>query len=189
MYLIVGLGNPGDKYEGTRHNAGFSVIDELEDRFRIEVRTREHRALTGKGVIGGQKVILAKPQTYMNASGDSVAELAAYYKLPPEQILVIFDDISLDVGQLRIRSKGSAGGHNGIKSIIARLGSEGFPRIKVGVGDKPQQTDLADHVLGHFRGEDRDRILDGIRDAGTAVEVFLSEGIAEAMNRFNAKKR
>ena len=189
MYLIAGLGNPGTKYEGTRHNAGFSVMEELEDRFHIPIQTREHRALTGKGVSGKEKVILAKPQTYMNASGDSIAELAAYYRIAPEQVLVIFDDISLDVGQLRIRAKGSAGGHNGIKSIIARLGTEAFPRIKVGVGAKPEQMDLADHVLGHFRGEDRDRILDGIKDAADAVEVILSEGIAEAMNRFNSKKR
>ena len=151
MYIIIGLGNPTAQYEGTRHNVGFDVIDRLAEKYNIAVDTKKHRAYIGKGMIDGQKVILAKPQTYMNLSGESVRELAEYYKVDPEQeILVIYDDISLDVGQLRIRKKGSAGGHNGIKNIIAHLGTQVFPRIKVGVGEKPKNYDLADYVLGHF---------------------------------------
>ena len=188
MYLIAGLGNPGEKYEGTRHNVGFAVIDELEAKHHIPVQSKEHKALVGRGIIGGEKVLLVKPQTFMNLSGDAIAEIAAYYKIPVEEVLVIFDDISLPVGQLRLRQKGSAGGHNGIKSIIARLGSENFPRINVGVGDKPAQMDLADHVLGHFHGEEKSAIADGILGASKAVEVFLTDGMSEAMNRYNKKK-
>ena len=188
MYLIAGLGNPGEKYEGTRHNVGFAVIDELEAKHHIPVQSKEHKALVGRGIIGGEKVLLVKPQTFMNLSGDAIAEIAAYYKSPAEEVLVIFDDISLPVGQLRLRQKGSAGGHNGIKSIIARLGSENFPRIKVGVGDKPAQMDLADHVLGHVHGEEKSAIADGILGASKAVEVFLTDGMSEAMNRYNKKK-
>lgn len=189
MFLIAGLGNPERKYDGSRHNVGFAVMDELEARFRIPIQGREHKGLTGKGIIGGEKVILVKPQTYMNASGDCVGELASYYKIPPEQVLVIYDDINLDVGQLRIRMKGSAGGHNGMKSIIARLGSENFPRIRVGVGAKPAQMDLVDHVLGHFQGQDKIWIQDGVMDAAAAVELLLSQGIAAAMNRFNQARQ
>ena len=147
MLVIVGLGNPDDKYQGTRHNVGFDVIDLLAEKYNIAVDTKKHRAYIGKGIIGGQKVILAKPQTYMNLSGESVRSLVEYYKVDPEtELLIIFDDISLDVGQLRIRKKGSAGGHNGIKNIIANLGTSVFQRIKVGVGEKPKGYDLAEGI-------------------------------------------
>ena len=151
MFIIVGLGNPTDEYKGTRHNAGFDVIDAIADKYNIAVTERKSRAFCGKGIIEGQKVILVKPQTYMNLSGESVRGITDYYKVDTEtELLVVFDDISLDIGQLRIRKKGSAGGHNGIKNIIANLGTSVFQRIKVGVGEKPKEYDLADYVLGHF---------------------------------------
>ena len=188
MFIIAGLGNPEQKYNGTRHNVGFAVLDELAEKNHIPLQIRENKGLVGKGIMEGEKVLLVKPLTYMNASGDCIAELASYYKTEPEQILVIYDDINLDVGQLRIRSKGSAGGHNGIKSILARLGSENFPRIRVGVGAKPEQMDLVDHVLGRFQGQEKIWIEDGIRDAALAAELILREGIPAAMNRFNGAK-
>ena len=144
MYIIAGLGNPTKEYEGTRHNVGFDVIDRLSERYNIDVTMEKHRALIGKGMIAGQKVILVKPQTYMNLSGESIRSVIDYYKVDPEkELIVIYDDISLGVGQLRIRAKGSAGGHNGIKNIIAHLGGQVFPRIKVGVGEKPPKYDLS----------------------------------------------
>ena len=162
MFVIVGLGNPTAQYEGTRHNAGFDVIDVLAEKYNISVDARKCRAFCGKGVIAGQKVLLVKPQTYMNLSGESVGGIVNYYKIDPESdLLVIYDDISLDVGQLRIRKKGSAGGHNGIKSIIAHLGTTVFPRIKVGVGEKPKNYDLADYVLGHFSKQERELMEEG----------------------------
>lgn len=189
MYIIVGLGNPTKEYEGTRHNAGFDVIDTIADQYNIEVSKREHQALTGKGVIEGQKVLLVKPQTYMNLSGESVRKLIDFYKIDPqEELLVIYDDISLDVGQLRIRKKGSAGGHNGIKSLIAHLGTMTFPRIKVGVGEKPKEYDLADYVLGHFSAEDRQKMQEGYQDAMKATAYILQDDIETAMNQFNKKK-
>ena len=166
MFIIAGLGNPTLQYEGTRHNVGFDVIDMLADRYNISVDGRKGRALIGKGMIGGQKVLLVKPQTYMNLSGESVRSLLDYYKVDEEQeLLVIYDDISLGVGQIRIRAKGSAGGHNGIKNIIAHLGGQVFPRIKVGVGEKPPKWDLADYVLGHFSKEEQEQIT--LKPGGT----------------------
>ena len=190
MYIIAGLGNPDRQYEGTRHNAGFDVIDRIAEKYDISVDTKKHRALIGKGIVGGQKVILAKPQTYMNLSGESIRSLVDYYKTDPEtELLVIYDDISLDVGQLRIREKGSAGGHNGIKNIIAHLGTQVFPRIKVGVGEKPKGYDLADYVLGHFSKAERELMEDGYAHAVTAAELIVTDQIREAMNRYNRKKR
>lgn len=189
MYIIIGLGNPTAQYEGTRHNVGFDVIDRLAEKYNIAVDTKKHRAYTGKGMIDGQKVILAKPQTYMNLSGESVRELAEYYKVDPEQeILVIYDDISLDVGQLRIRKKGSAGGHNGIKNIIAHLGTQVFPRIKVGVGEKPKNYDLADYVLGHFSKAEREQMEAGYDRAAEAVRLILAGETDAAMNQYNKKQ-
>ena len=148
MFVIVGLGNPTNEYAGTRHNVGFDVIDTLADKYNISVTERKSRAFCGKGIIAGQKVLLVKPQTYMNLSGESVRGIVDYFKIDTEaELLVIYDDISLDVGQLRIRKKGSAGGHNGIKNIIQHLGSNVFLRIKVGVGEKPKEYDLVDYVL------------------------------------------
>ena len=189
MFLIVGLGNPTKQYEKTRHNIGFDVMDALADKYNISISENKHKALCGKGVIEGMKVVLAKPQTYMNLSGESVAELVNYYKLDPEsELIVVFDDISLEPGNIRIRKKGSAGGHNGIKDIIRRLGTEKFIRIRVGVGAKPKDWDLADFVLGHFSDSDRKLVDEGINDAAEAVEMILSEGVDAAMNKYNRKK-
>lgn len=188
MYIIVGLGNPTSQYEGTRHNVGFDVIDALADKYNISVDGRKSRAFIGKGIIEGQKVILVKPQTYMNLSGESIRGLVDYYKIDEEQeLLVIYDDVSLDVGQLRIRKKGSAGGHNGIKSIIANLGTQVFPRIKVGVGEKPKKYDLADYVLGHFSKADREIMEEGYQKAVKAIEMILKGELEAAMNEYNRK--
>ena len=190
MFLIVGLGNPGKEYEHTRHNAGFDVIDALAEKYNISVTEKKHKALCGKGVIEGVKVILAKPQTFMNLSGESVSELIQYYKLDPEEeMIVIFDDISLAPGNIRIRKKGSAGGHNGIKNIIAQTGTQNFMRIKVGVGEKPKGWDLADHVLGHFSKEDRAKLEDAIVDAMGAAVLMLQDETDQAMNEYNSKKQ
>lgn len=190
MYLIVGLGNPGRQYEHTRHNAGFDVMDALADKYNISITEKKHKALYGKGVIDGQKVVLAKPQTFMNLSGESVAELLNYYKMDPEtEMIVVFDDISLPPGNIRIREKGSAGGHNGIKNIIAMTGTQNFMRVKVGVGEKPKGWDLADHVLGHFEKEDRGRFESAIPDAIAAITLMLEGNVAKAMNDFNGKKQ
>ena len=189
MYIIIGLGNPTAQYEGTRHNVGFDVIDRLGEKYNIAVDTKKHKAYIGKGMIDGQKVILVKPQTYMNLSGESVRELVDYYKVDAEEeVLVIYDDISLDVGQLRIRKKGSAGGHNGIKNIIAHLGTQVFPRIKVGVGEKPKNYDLADYVLGHFSKAERAQMEEGYYRATEAVRLILAGEIDAAMNQYNKKQ-
>ena len=188
MFIIVGLGNPTKEYEGTRHNVGFAVIDAIADKYNISVTERKGRAFCGKGIIEGQKVLLAKPQTYMNLSGESVRSLIDFYKIDEEEeLLVIYDDISLDVGQIRIRKKGSAGGHNGIKNIIAHLGTTIFQRIKVGVGEKPKEYDLADYVLGHFSKEEKADMEDGYKRVIEAVELILRGDIDSAMNQFNKK--
>ena len=190
MYIIAGLGNPDKQYEGTRHNVGFEVIDAIAGQYNISVDTRKHRAFIGKGIIGGQKVILAKPMTYMNLSGESIISLVDYYKVDIEQeLIIIYDDVSLGVGQLRIRAKGSAGGHNGIKSIIAHLGSQVFPRIKVGVGEKPPRYDLADYVLGHFTKAEHELMEEGYSQAVHAVEMITAGAIQAAMNEYNRKKK
>lgn len=190
MFIIAGLGNPTREYEGTRHNVGFDVIDRLTARYNIDVDVKKHRALIGKGMIAGQKVILAKPQTYMNLSGESIRSILDYYKVDPEtELIVIYDDISLDVGKLRIRAKGSAGGHNGIKNIIAHVGGSVFPRIKVGVGEKPPKYDLADYVLGHFSKAEQELMEEGYKDAVKAVEMIVSGDISGAMNEYNRKKK
>ena len=190
MYLVAGLGNPGERYAHTRHNVGFDVIDALADKYHIRVSERKHKALCGKGVVEGQKVVLAKPQTYMNASGESVGELLHYYKLAPDtELIVVFDDISLPPGQLRIRKKGSAGGHNGIKSIIACCGTQDFARVKVGVGGRPDGWDLADHVLGRFDAAERGQVELAIADAVEALGMMLCGCTDRAMNDFNGKRR
>ena len=190
MYLVVGLGNPGEKYAHTRHNVGFDVIDALAAKYNISISEKKHKALCGKGAVEGQNVMLAKPQTFMNLSGESVAELLHYYKLDPaDRLIVIFDDISLAPGQLRIRKKGSAGGHNGVKNIIAMCGTQDFARIKVGVGEKPDGWDLVDHVLGRFDAADREQVELAIADAISAAVMMLQGGVDQAMNDFNGKKR
>ena len=188
MYIIVGLGNPTKEYDKTRHNIGFMLIDELADRFDIHVTTIQHKALVGKGMINGQKVILAKPQTYMNLSGESVKELVDYYKVDPEsELIIISDDIDLPPGYIRVRPKGSAGGHNGLKNIIALTGTQEFNRVRIGVGKKPPKMDLADYVLGHFKEEDKEPMKNGINDAIDAIEMILEDKIDEAMNKHNKK--
>lgn len=189
MYIIVGLGNPKKEYDNTRHNIGFDVIDALADANRIGMTEKKHKAIIGKGIIAGQKVVLAKPQTYMNLSGESVRELVDYYKIDETvELVVISDDISLDVGQLRIRKKGSAGGHNGLKNIILHLGHDTFQRIKMGVGEKPKNYDLADYVLGHFSKEERLIMDDSVLDACKAIEMIINDDTDGAMNLFNKKK-
>lgn len=186
MYLIAGLGNPSSQYENTRHNVGFDAIDYVAKENNISIDTKKHKALIGKGVISGQKVILAKPQTFMNLSGESIREIVNYYNINPEtQLLVFFDDISLDVGRIRIRKKGSAGGHNGIKNIISQLGTQNFARVKIGVGDKPVYMDLVDYVLGHFSREERKIINEAICNVEEITKLILQDDFDRAMNLYN----
>lgn len=188
MFIIAGLGNPTKEYAGTRHNVGFDVIDVIAERNRICVMECKHKALIGRGYIDGQKVVLAKPQTFMNLSGESVRELVHYYKADAEsELIVIYDDVSLDVGQLRIRTKGSAGGHNGIKNIISQLGSDIFLRIKMGVGEKPKGYDLADYVLGRFNKKEREVMAESAGRAAEAVGYMLRDETNAAMNLYNKK--
>lgn len=188
MYIIAGLGNPGAKYGNTRHNIGFMVIDAIAEKNRISVTEKKHRALIGKGMIGGEKVLLVKPQTFMNLSGESIREIIDYYKIEEKtELIVISDDISLEPGALRIRKKGSAGGHNGLKNIILHLGHDEFQRIRLGVGGKPSGYDLADYVLGHFGEDDRKLIAQSVEQAAEAAEVMITEGPDKAMNQFNKK--
>ena len=188
MYVIVGLGNPGREYQNTRHNIGFDVIDALADVAGISVIERKHKAIVGKGVLDGQRVILVKPQTYMNLSGESVREVIDYYKVDETQeLIVISDDTSLDVGNIRVRKKGSAGGHNGLKNIIAHLGHDTFMRVKMGVGEKPKGYDLADYVLGHFTGDERKVMDEAAQTAIEAIRMMMGGEIDRAMNQFNRK--
>lgn len=188
MFIIAGLGNPKKEYDNTRHNIGFEAIDALADKYHISVTDVKNKALTGKGMIGGQKVILAKPLTFMNLSGESIRPLADYYKIDVQsELIVISDDISLPPGQIRIRKQGSAGGHNGLKSIIRQLGSEEFQRVRIGVGEKPGEYDLADYVLGHFSKEERPLMQEGLNKALCAVELILEGNTDQAMNEFNRK--
>lgn len=185
-WLIVGLGNPGDKYEATRHNVGFMVVDELAERARIPVQKLKFRALTNTAQVGDAKALLMKPVTYMNLSGEAVRQAADFYKVPPERVLVISDDVSLPVGKLRLRRGGSAGGHNGLKNIILHLGSDQFPRVKIGVGEKPHPDyDMAEWVLSRFIGEDKRTMDEAIKRAADSVECCIREGMDRAMNRFN----
>lgn len=190
MYVIAGLGNPGGKYENTRHNAGFDVIDALAHKYNISMDEKKHKALCGRGLVAGVKTLLVKPQTYMNLSGESIAEILRFYRLDPaRELIVIFDDISLKPGNIRIRTKGSAGGHNGIKSVIERTGSSDFSRIKIGVGEKPKDWDLADHVLGRFSKEELEHVKEAVENAVLAAEYMLHDETDRAMNEFNVRKR
>ncbi len=188
MYVIVGLGNPGMKYERTRHNAGFMVVDAMAKRYGIKVKERKHKGLVGQGVIAGEKVLLVKPQTFMNNSGECVGDILSFYKLKAEDsLIVISDDVYLDAGVLRIRAKGSAGGHNGLKSIIAHVHTEGFARVRVGVGKVPTEGELITHVLDHFSKAEREALAKGCENAASAIELMVSGEVDKAMNRYNGK--
>ena len=190
MYLIAGLGNPGKQYEATRHNMGFDVIDKLVEEFNVPQAGVKFNAMYGKGRIGGDTVILMKPLSYMNLSGGPIRDMANYFKIDPEtELIVIYDDIDTEPGQLRVRKKGSAGGHNGIKSIIQQLGTQNFMRVRVGVGAKPKDWDLADYVLGRFDRDDRQLVEDAQDRACEAVEMILADSVDAAMNKFNVSKK
>ena len=185
-WIVVGLGNPGPKYDWTRHNVGFLVIDELADRANIPVQRVKYKALTNTTKLGGKSVLLMKPVTYMNLSGEAVGQAARFYKVPPERVLVISDDVSLPQGKLRIRRSGSAGGHNGLKNIIAHLGTDQFPRVKVGVGNKPRpDSDMAAWVLGKFTGPDKEAMEAAVKKAADAVTFLIEQGADKAMAQFN----
>lgn len=185
MYLIVGLGNPGRKYQNTRHNLGFLCVDFISQRHNITVNKIKHKAVLGEGTINDQKVILAKPQTYMNLSGESVRDIASWYKIPNENIIIIYDDINLDAGKIRIRAKGSDGGHNGMKSIIFQLNSNEFPRIRVGIGQAKEKMDLADFVLSKIGDSEKEDYFKALENASKAVELIISGDINQAMNEYN----
>lgn len=188
MFIIAGLGNPKKEYDNTRHNIGFAMIDALADKYAVSVMDIKNKAMTGKGIINGHKAILVKPLTFMNLSGESIRPLADYYKIDvPTELIVVSDDISLPPGQIRIRKRGSAGGHNGLKNIIGQLGSEEFQRIRIGVGEKPKGYDLADYVLGHFSKEEKPFMKEGIEKAVEALEMMLDGNVDGAMNEFNRK--
>ena len=189
MYIITGLGNPGRKYAHTRHNVGFDAIDRLSGIYQIPVEEKKFQGLFGTGFIGGQKVALVKPQTYMNLSGECVRDFLYYYKVDPEEgLLVLFDDICLEPGSIRIRKKGSAGGHNGIKNIILHTGTQNFARVRIGVGEKPQRWDLADYVLSPFPKGDRELVDEAVDHCADAVKMILEGEIEAAMNRYNRKR-
>ncbi len=186
MYIIVGLGNPTREYAGTRHNVGYEVVSILADRFDIATDFIKHKAVCGKGVIEGNKVMLAMPQTYMNLSGESVRELVDYYKIDvSSELIIVYDDVDLDPGRIRVRKSGSAGGHNGMKNIISCLGTDEFERVRVGIGEKPKGYDLADYVLGHFSKDEQDKMNMAYIEASNAIITIMNDGIDEAMNRFN----
>lgn len=189
FFCIVGLGNPGRQYEETKHNVGFHVIDKLAEKYDISVTKFKNRALVGDGTIKGRRVLLVKPQTFMNLSGESVREIVNFYKIPQERFVVIFDDTSLPCGSVRIREKGSHGGHNGIRNIIDQMGTDEFYRIKVGIGEKPNGWDLADYVLAKFNPDDLAMMEQGMEKAVTGVELMLSRGIKEAANRVNQRAK
>lgn len=190
MKVIVGLGNPGKKYDNTRHNIGFEALDYIADKEGISINTGKHKALIGTGYMGGEKVLLVKPQTFMNLSGESLRPIMDFYKLDLSDILVIYDDISLEPGMLRLRTKGSAGGHNGMKSIIKHLGGDTFPRIRVGIGgEKHPGQDLADYVLGHFKDDEKELLAESLDKAEKAAELFAQDEFAEAMNKYSVGKK
>lgn len=185
MYLIVGLGNPEEEYSKTRHNMGFNTINKISQQYNIEVKQNKFQALYGSGMIEKEKVILLKPQTYMNLSGDSVIQFANFYKLNPEEIIVIYDDIDTNPGKIRIRKKGGPGTHNGMKSVVSRLNSEDFPRVRVGIGMPEFKGDLVNYVIGNITDEDYEELKKGINKASEAVASIIKDGIDMAMNKYN----
>ncbi len=190
MYIIAGLGNPDGKYRNTRHNIGFDVIDAVAEKNDIVLGEKKHKAVIGKGIVAGQKAVLVKPLTYMNLSGESVRSVIDFYKVDEKnELIVISDDINLDMGQIRIRKRGSDGGHNGLKNIILHLGHDEFIRVRMGVGEKPPKMDLADYVLCHYFEDEREIMNEGARTAALAIETIIAEGADAAMNRYNARKK
>lgn len=185
MFIIVGLGNPGREYAGTRHNIGYDTVTRLSDEYKIPLDQKKHKGLCGKGTIAGEKVILVQPLTFMNLSGECVREVMDFYKLDAAHIIVIVDDTALPVGKLRVRQRGSAGGHNGMKSIIANVGTEEFLRIRIGIGEKPQGYDLADYVLGHFKKEELPSLRETVGRAAEAAVMLLTEDVEKTMTKFN----
>ena len=188
MYLIVGLGNPGSKYAHTRHNVGFDVLEALSRKLDVSISREKDEALIGECFVGGQKVILALPQTYMNLSGEAVSRLVHWYKIEPENLLVVYDDIDIPQGNIRIRKNGSAGTHNGMRSIVGLLGYENFPRLRVGVGQKREGYELADWVLGHYIGEEQEVADKAFQQAADAIVEYIEHGIDSAMCKYNTKK-
>ncbi len=188
MYIIIGLGNPGKKYENTRHNMGFIAIDRLAEKHNIQVDKIKFKALVGDGRIAGQKVLLVKPQTYMNLSGESVREVANYYKVNTNDIIVIYDDLDLPLGHIRIRKSGSAGTHNGMKSVVYQLRSDQFPRIRIGIGGNGDEN-IINYVIGGFKKEEVKILEDTVDNVVSAIECVISESLDIAMNRYNTKKR
>jgi PTH1 family peptidyl-tRNA hydrolase len=188
MYLIVGLGNPGDKYRYTKHNVGFMVLDYFASAHNISINKSKHKALIGEGQIGLERVILAKPQTYMNLSGESVQELMHWYKEDISRLIVVYDDVDLDIGRIRIRPEGSSGTHNGMKSIIYNLNADKFPRIRVGIGKQPDFMDLADYVLGKFSKEEIPLMEEAVKKSALAIEEIVKKDVASAMNKYNGEK-
>lgn len=184
MFVIVGLGNPGKKYEGTRHNVGFEVVEYLGIKNNIDIKKIKHKALVGEGMIEGKKVMLVKPQTFMNLSGESVLEICKYYNVNLDKLVVVYDDIDIDLGKIRIRKKGSAGTHNGMRNIIYNLQSDKFPRIRIGIG-RPAGGDLVSYVIGRFKDNEKEDIILSIKSAAEAVECMIREGIDKAMNMYN----
>lgn len=184
MYIIVGLGNPGKQYEHTRHNVGFLTIDDLADKHNIKVNKIKHKALVGEGFIGREKVLLVKPQTFMNLSGRSVREIIEYYKVDTDKLIVIYDDVDIEVGKVRIRKKGSAGTHNGMRSILYDIQTDLFPRVRIGIG-RDERIELGSYVLSKFKKEEIEAIKKSIIDSAQAIEVFIEHGIDKAMNEYN----
>lgn len=185
MYVIVGLGNPGDRYAQTKHNIGFITIDYLAEQNNIKMNKTKHKAIIGEGSIGGEKVLLVKPQTFMNLSGQSVMDIVGFYKVPPQNLIVIYDDIDLPVGKVRIRPSGSSGTHNGMRNIIYLINNQEFPRIRIGVGKQPDYMDLADYVMTKFTGEEKSLMEEAVKKSAAAALEIVKSGINIAMNKYN----
>lgn len=189
MWLVVGLGNPGPEYKQTRHNAGFQVVQSLARKWGLQLKTRAHRSRLAETRRRGATVVLALPQTYMNLSGQAVGSLLAGYRVKPENLIVVYDDLDLDLGQIRVRPNGSPGSHKGMQSIVEAIGTQDFPRVRVGIGPKPEDRDAADYVLEEFRPEEREKLQPALAQACQAVEMIIGGDLARAMNRFNRKKK
>jgi PTH1 family peptidyl-tRNA hydrolase len=184
-YIVAGLGNPGERYHLTRHNVGFRTVDILSEKWGFVLSRHKHKALFGEGRINGHKVILAKPQTYMNRSGESILDMVSYYKLPLNNLIIIYDDVDIQLGKIRVRPRGSAGTHNGMRSVIYQLQDDDFPRVRIGIGPKPAGMDMADFVLSGFGGEEERMVHESLMRAAEAVDTIIRKGCQEAMNRFN----